>query len=128
MHCVEVSDRLVVLQRERQVRHGVAGLKRSRGEVADPMLFVARERLVEDVTPGVDHRLDQTVSVERRAWCGPLRTAGEVKPAFAVDGLHPRAHERGQALSEMEQAILDAAKGFLFGGHQTALPSKSNVR
>ena len=110
------------------MRNGVAGFECSRGEVTDPMLLVARERFVENFTPGVDHRLDQTVSIERRAWCGPLRTAGEVKPAFAMDSFHPRTYKRSQALSEMEQAILDAAKGFLFGGHQMALPSKSNAR
>src|ERR1700733_1650076 len=110
------------------MRRSIASFERRRREIADSVLLVARESLIEDFPPGIDHRLDQPISVERRIWRGALGATGVMKPAFAMDGFHPRAYKRGQALGEMEQAILDAAESFLFRGHQTALPSKSKAR
>ena len=65
MHRVEVAQRLVVRERERQMGDGVARVERDRDEVARPVLFVAGERLVEHLAPVVDHGLEQAVGVER---------------------------------------------------------------
>ena len=65
VHRVEVAQRLVVLERQRKMRGGVARFERHRGEIPHPMFVVAPEGLVEDLAPIVDHRLEK--SRRRRA-------------------------------------------------------------
>jgi hypothetical protein len=88
VHRVEVAQRLVVLDWQRQMGDGVAGFERHRGEVPHPMFLVAPKGLVENIAPIVDHGLEQTIFVECRAGRTTLGAAGIMQPVRAVPGLH----------------------------------------
>ena len=123
VHGVEIAQRFVVLQRDRQMRGGVARLQRHRGEVAHPVLVVAREGLVEHLAPVVDHGLEQAVGIER-ARSAPTPARGWHNAASWRRGrAFMRASTKGvRPLLQMVKPVLDACAAFL--SRRTSLRSR----
>src|SRR5260370_15897099 len=126
VHRVEVAQRLVVLDRQSEMRSGIAGFERHRGEVPHPMFLVAPEGLVEDLSPVVDHGLEQPVFVECRAGRTALRAAGIMQPVRAVPGLHAPFDKGGKAAAQMIKPALDALERLLLVGHPFLPPARAN--
>ena len=102
VHGIEVAQRFIVLQSNRQMRDGVARLQRHRGEIPCLVLVAAPEGVIEHVAPIVDERFQKTIRVEFRVWAAASCTACIVEPVRSMLSLHPAFNERRKTLLKVE--------------------------